>query len=171
MQRLRCVSLRMCLWYLFLLPSLIPRCCPIVLRLADAVPKKRGPKTEVLEELLKRIDGLEKRLGENDSGSGSGSKESPDAEDSNMSSVATRGKEAMSPPPETGPSPIVVSPALTATTDQRLISRLVDIFFERVNGKPYTLFHEGVFRQDWADGRIPSYILDTVCAVSVRWVR
>jgi hypothetical protein len=30
--------------------------------LPDAVPKKRGPKTDVLEALLKRVDGLEKRL-------------------------------------------------------------------------------------------------------------
>jgi hypothetical protein len=28
----------------------------------DAVPKKRGPKTDVLEALLKRVDGLEQRL-------------------------------------------------------------------------------------------------------------
>ena len=30
--------------------------------LYDAVPKKRGPKTDVLEALVKRIDGLEKKL-------------------------------------------------------------------------------------------------------------
>jgi hypothetical protein len=30
--------------------------------MTDAVPKKRGPKTDVLEALLKRVDGLEKRL-------------------------------------------------------------------------------------------------------------
>lgn len=30
--------------------------------ISDAVPKKRGPKTDVLEALVKRIDGLEKRL-------------------------------------------------------------------------------------------------------------
>lgn len=30
--------------------------------LPDAVPKKRGPKTDVLEALLKRVDGLEKKL-------------------------------------------------------------------------------------------------------------
>ena len=29
---------------------------------ADAIPKKRGPKTDVLEALLKRVNGLEKRL-------------------------------------------------------------------------------------------------------------
>jgi hypothetical protein len=28
----------------------------------DAVPKKRGPKTDVLEALLKRVDGLERKL-------------------------------------------------------------------------------------------------------------
>jgi hypothetical protein len=33
-----------------------------LLRISDAVPKKRGPKTDVLEALLKRIDGLEKQL-------------------------------------------------------------------------------------------------------------
>lgn len=32
------------------------------LRRTDAVPKKRGPKTDVLEALLKRVNGLEKRL-------------------------------------------------------------------------------------------------------------
>lgn len=32
------------------------------LHIIDAIPKKRGPKTEVLEELLKRVSGLEKRL-------------------------------------------------------------------------------------------------------------
>lgn len=32
------------------------------LSLIDAVPKKRGPKTDVLEALLKRVDGLERRL-------------------------------------------------------------------------------------------------------------
>jgi hypothetical protein len=30
----------------------------------DAIPKKRGPKTDVLEALLKRVDGLERRLKE-----------------------------------------------------------------------------------------------------------
>ncbi|EPE10604.1 fungal specific transcription factor [Ophiostoma piceae UAMH 11346] len=30
--------------------------------LQDAVPKKRGPKTDVLEALLKRVDGLEQKL-------------------------------------------------------------------------------------------------------------
>jgi hypothetical protein len=36
--------------------------------LTDAVPKKRGPKTDVLEALLKRVDGLEARLKEKKNG-------------------------------------------------------------------------------------------------------
>jgi hypothetical protein len=42
---------------------------------ADAVPKKRGPKTDVLEALLKRVDGLEARLKDKKTEAGS---ESPD---------------------------------------------------------------------------------------------
>lgn len=36
----------------------------LVITRADAVPKKRGPKTDVLEALLKRVDGLEAKLKE-----------------------------------------------------------------------------------------------------------
>lgn len=35
-------------------------CC----RVPDAIPKKRGPKTDVLEALLRRVDGLEQKLKE-----------------------------------------------------------------------------------------------------------
>jgi hypothetical protein len=35
--------------------------------LSDAVPKKRGPKTDVLDALLKRVDGLEAKLKEKNS--------------------------------------------------------------------------------------------------------
>ncbi|TPR03482.1 hypothetical protein CAN33_000355 [Aspergillus niger] len=48
--------------------GLVPLVChsnpELLLILLDAVPKKRGPKTDVLEALLKRVDGLEKRLQE-----------------------------------------------------------------------------------------------------------
>lgn len=36
----------------------------VILLHTDAVPKKRGPKTDVLEALLKRVDGLEAKLKE-----------------------------------------------------------------------------------------------------------
>jgi hypothetical protein len=40
-------------------------------RQLDAVPKKRGPKTDVLEALLKRVDGLEAKLKEKNAEAGS----------------------------------------------------------------------------------------------------
>lgn len=51
-----------------------------MLTLPDAVPKKRGPKTDVLEALLKRVDGLEKRL-KDEQKSNSSSTESGSTED------------------------------------------------------------------------------------------
>lgn len=51
----------------------------------DAVPKKRGPKTDVLEALAKRIEGIERRLPkeksvdkESDNGTGSSEQDSRD---------------------------------------------------------------------------------------------
>ncbi|KAI5777576.1 Zn(II)2Cys6 transcription factor [Geopyxis carbonaria] len=165
----------------------------------DAVPKKRGPKTEVLEELLKRIDGLEKRLGENEGGG-----PTPQTNGSVNGSITTKtspvssvgnGREgselrevqalAMRKTDEVASSPsmsVVSSNTPNATpimahavsTDdptvkRRLISRLIDVFFERVNGKPYTFFHEEAFRDDMIQDRVPNHILNSVCAVSVRY--
>jgi hypothetical protein len=54
--------------------------CPCVY---DAIPKKRGPKTDVLEALLKRVDGLEQKLkdskkpGGNDDNDAAGSDPAP----------------------------------------------------------------------------------------------
>lgn len=57
------------------------------------MPKKRGPKTDVLEALLKRVDGLERRLKDekksqspnNDGSSGlDPEKDSPDSNDSKL---------------------------------------------------------------------------------------
>lgn len=65
--------------------------------LIDAVPKKRGPKTDVLEALLKRVDGLEAKLKEKNaeseqppSSSESTTQESPAAESSTKRQTAER---------------------------------------------------------------------------------
>lgn len=65
--------------------------------LIDAVPKKRGPKTDVLEALLKRVDGLEAKLKEKNaeseqppSSSESTTQEPPAAETSTKRQPAER---------------------------------------------------------------------------------
>ncbi|KJR81341.1 uncharacterized protein SPSK_01102 [Sporothrix schenckii 1099-18] len=68
----------------------------------DAVPKKRGPKTDILEALLKRVDGLEQKLKEKGgdeagaegseaggAGSGSGSGISPSSDESPGAAATT----------------------------------------------------------------------------------
>lgn len=60
----------------------------------DAVPKKRGPKTDVLEALLKRVDGLEKRLKDekkaNSPNANEGCGSGPDKESSDGDSKSRR---------------------------------------------------------------------------------
>jgi hypothetical protein len=69
----------------------------------DAVPKKRGPKTDVLESLLKRVDGLEKRLkDEKQPGDSSSPKqESPD----DLSTHSGNGETGTTPTPVSLPTP------------------------------------------------------------------
>ena len=54
----------------------------------DAVPKKRGPKTDVLEALLKRVDGLEAKLKEKNAESPT-TPSTPDTSHDSPSSGAT----------------------------------------------------------------------------------
>lgn len=44
------------------MPRIHGSCSDSIEKGADAIPKKRGPKTDVLEALVKRVDGLEKQL-------------------------------------------------------------------------------------------------------------
>lgn len=59
----------------------------------DAVPKKRGPKTDVLEALLRRVDGLEAKLKETKTEAGSSTSEGAETEppDKSISSAQPSG--------------------------------------------------------------------------------
>jgi hypothetical protein len=71
----------------------------------DAVPKKRGPKTDVLEALLKRVNGLEKRLKDEGKDPDEGIQEAivaesvRDAVDKKPSKKAPTPPDALAPPP------------------------------------------------------------------------
>lgn len=74
------------------------------------MPKKRGPKTDVLEALLKRVDGLEKRLHSEGKSEGA-----PDAESSTSQDTASDGKTANAPLPQSRPLlEIAPNPATSA---------------------------------------------------------
>ncbi|KAL1998906.1 hypothetical protein VTN02DRAFT_5400 [Thermoascus thermophilus] len=84
--------------------------CPCIY---DATPKKRGPKTDVLEALLKRVDGLEKRLQDEKRAVSSTAEVSPvkktenepPAADSLNASKSTAGLSSTANPPAAARSP------------------------------------------------------------------
>ncbi|KAI9714428.1 MAG: hypothetical protein M1820_000389 [Bogoriella megaspora] len=144
----------------------------------DAVPKKRGPKTDVLEALLKRVDGLEKRLHDENKPEGS----TTDCEPSVTAETTSPNgfQDAIEGPKSeqaevTSTSPTQESPALLTPTESlehslpNLTDIYVDTYFARVHGKPYHILDEPTIRQRCATNQIPTFLLHSIYAVSARY--
>lgn len=159
------------------------------LKPSDAVPKKRGPKTDVLEALLKRVDGLERRLKEEKSPKQStsphnghyaeGPRITGDESMSNRANIdAPEGISIQSDDimparsatyvcptqkqPELRPHSSLLPPISSDT--------LLDAYFSRVHGKPYNILDEQSFRQRVITNTIPLQLVNAVCAVGARSV-
>jgi hypothetical protein len=146
----------------------------------DAVPKKRGPKTDVLEALLKRVDGLEKRLqDENKKPISPTSPSEPDKEPpdpaASMHALARASTSSTSttniPPSEpfsrpfsfpSQPSPPVHHFALPDS--------MLDAYFTRIHGKPYFILDESVIRQSHQMGQLPAALSMAIYAITLRFV-
>lgn len=113
----------------------------------DAVPKKRGPKTDVLEALLKRVDGLEKRL-QDENHPVSVSPVLPDRQD-----VTSRLK---------------YLPALRLVTDQSH-RPILDAYFARIHGKPYFILDESITRQRHQVDQLPGHLSMAIYAITTRY--
>lgn len=155
---------------------------------ADAIPKKRGPKTDVLEALLRRVDGLEKRLDHDDDGEKPGSKPtqttlseakgSSSPEEYQLDSPRMDENPAVRHQPESAPAPTsgllqsnhIPSPANSTHSlpahDQANL--LLSIYFNRIHGKPYHIFHEGSIRRRYLEGRLPSHLSLAIFAITIR---
>jgi hypothetical protein len=160
------------------------------------VPKKRGPKTDVLEALLKRVDGLEKRL--HDEGKAEGST-TADESSAVLDPLVTTSPILVTDANErqkselTGnaaTSPFHESPALLTPTESLYDSQArafeleadpssepslpnlqdiyLDTYFARVHGKPYHILDEQVVRQRCQTNQIPTFLLHAIYAVSAR---
>lgn len=164
--------------------------------LPDAVPKKRGPKTDVLEALLKRVDGLEKRLhseGKSDelveelssaihdaADSSKHSKNSPDiqanAEISHNHGNTTISNQLVSPIEpkcdlQLRPC-LRIQRVLTVTSVQTPTlapDLLLDTYFARIHGKPYHILDEATTRQRLQANQLPSHLAFAIYAVSARY--
>ncbi|KAF3218282.1 hypothetical protein TWF106_007644 [Orbilia oligospora] len=152
----------------------------------DAVPRKRGPKTELLEDLLRRIGHLEKRL---EDGKGSGEEDKTSDE---LAQAEANGHTAalVTPPSATASHPTREEPGLkheeenvimeqelpelaptpiSVDMDANYVPHLVDVYFTRVNKKPHSYIHEKTFRGRIHDGSVPQHLLNAICATSIRY--
>jgi hypothetical protein len=160
--------------------------------LKDATPKKRGPKTDVLEALLKRVNGLEKRLKDenrpevdelaiDDSAS-----IAPDATDLTTEN-GTAGQTALQvvvPHTEQGHIEAHSETALQSIAVRRdsyavapeaqginnsFTDTLIDTYFSRLHGKPYYILDEPATRQRRRDNQLPRYVVNAIHAATIKY--
>jgi hypothetical protein len=159
--------------------------------MVDAVPKKRGPKTDVLEALLKRVDGLEAQLKDKKNPpdspptteepfpaksetAGNGA-EPPPSEATPPSSAATsepRSKRAALDTariPEAVSDGALYSPARTNEPSPGIrLDALLDTYFTRFHAKPYYILDESSVRQRLQLNQLPKYLAHAIYAVAAR---
>ncbi|KAL8392538.1 hypothetical protein RB595_002652 [Gaeumannomyces hyphopodioides] len=161
--------------------------CPCIY---DAVPKKRGPKTDVLEALLKRVDGLEQRLKDQkstDPGAAAavaaelaalGSAASEVSQRASLPAAATsaddRSKSDATTSSRAGdvPEPAIYSPSASSEpspTGPVPVDALLDTYFSRFHGKPYHILDESSIRQRLLVGQVPSFLAHAIYAVAARY--
>ncbi|KAK4199387.1 fungal-specific transcription factor domain-containing protein [Triangularia verruculosa] len=152
--------------------------CPCVY---DAVPKKRGPKTDVLEALLKRVDGLEARLKEKkaDPEASASDNQPASVSDESVSPAATSGTKAEDKPEQpAGPnevgreceestlfSPMDASPPSPEVQPDALL----DTYFSRFHDKPFHILDESTLRQRRQLNQAPDYLIHAIFAVAARY--
>ncbi|KAI1327214.1 hypothetical protein F5Y16DRAFT_372358 [Xylariaceae sp. FL0255] len=164
--------------------------CPCVY---DAVPKKRGPKTDVLEALLKRVDGLEAQL-KDKKDTGVSSPTTEEVPSTTKAETADGGNvlpssPSTSPAPEVASAPkgkrvmvdiprgskanisddVLFSPAAPSEISPGVqLDALLDIYFSRIHAKPYYILDESLVRQRLQLHQLPMSLLYAIYAVSAR---
>ncbi|KAL7811032.1 fungal-specific transcription factor domain-containing protein [Trichoderma aethiopicum] len=157
--------------------------CPCIY---DAVPKKRGPKTDVLEALLKRVDGLEAKLKEKNAegeqaASSAATQQPPAAEPStkrqsderDVAEPVAKRRATDDKTPNVTELPLY-SPRTTSSTagDPATPSiqtdALLDTYFTRFHNKPFHIFDESVIRKRIQLNQLPPFLFDAIAAVAAR---
>jgi hypothetical protein len=153
----------------------------------DAVPKKRGPKTDVLEALLKRVDGLEKRLhDEKNPISPTSPDQTPDEPlsfPSRRNTIDTsfslynanepRSALSNSLSQHVEPFPRLASQSGNLLPQQPptqggLSEAILDIYFSRLHGKPFFILDEATTRQRHQMNQLPAFLSLAISAMALR---
>lgn len=148
----------------------------------DAVPKKRGPKTDVLEALLKRVDGLEAKLKEKGT-----EPETPTSESTTESAIdqllesSTSGAKGdgtadvsvgdKTPRIGAAAEPAVFPPTKPAREANATVPPevLLDTYFSRFHGKPFHILDESTLRQRLQLNQVPLYLVHAIYAVAAKY--
>jgi hypothetical protein len=160
----------------------------------DATPKKRGPKTDVLEALLKRVNGLEKRLkdgsrpeGSDDQAIDDSASIAPDATEpttdngatdntalqvavpqhTEQGRIETRNEKPLQPITVRRDSYAVAPDAPVINTS--FTDTLIDTYFARLHGRPYYILDEPATRQRWRDNQLPRFVVNAIHAVTIKY--
>ncbi|KAJ5355508.1 uncharacterized protein N7496_012720 [Penicillium cataractarum] len=162
----------------------------------NAIPKKRGPKTDVLEALLKRVDGLEKRLQDekNPISPTSPDKQQPDdlplgqpqsaarrntvdasafnpysTSDSRPTLSSSLSQNSDSFSRLTGHDPSPGLPPQSAPQNGALSDVLLDAYFARLHGKPFYILDEAGTRQRHQLNQLPVHLAMAISAMTLRY--
>ncbi|KAL7623307.1 hypothetical protein AAE478_006988 [Parahypoxylon ruwenzoriense] len=158
---------------------------PVSMVRDHAVPKKRGPKTDVLEALLKRVDGLEAQLKDHKKADASSSSaENParaSTEESPSNSGSTVAESDSEPKPkrpaldtaratEISTESAIYSPTIVSEPSPIIQADvlLLDTYFTRFHGKPYYILDESSVRQRLQLNQLPGYLIYAIYAVAAR---
>jgi hypothetical protein len=147
--------------------------CPCVY---DAVPKKRGPKTDVLEALLKRVDGLEKRLHSEGKGDELTEAELVTLQDARAEARArapSHSRPALDLAPKHSNATSLTSQLMSPVepsihTPTVAPDVFLDTFFTRIHGKPYYVLDETTTRQRLQANQLPPHLVYAIYAVTAR---
>ncbi|MCJ1283640.1 hypothetical protein MMC26_002971 [Xylographa opegraphella] len=133
----------------------------------DAIPKKRGPKTDVLEALLKRVDGLEKKLQDkNESNASARETSCGSAGDFRSPTSITFSPTALQTPGTIG----FFAPNLPSHTSLECSGVLIDAYFVRVHDKPFHILDEATVRELHRQNQVPNCLRLAICSLGVLFV-
>ncbi|KAJ5949678.1 hypothetical protein N7454_001262 [Penicillium verhagenii] len=162
----------------------------------DAIPKKRGPKTDVLEALLKRVDGLEKRLQDEKNPISPTSPDKKPEEQLPLPLSQPNGRRntidttsTFSPYPSGDSRPSIATPLSQADQFPRpaghasslsfsqpphsqngvLSEMLLDAYFTRLHGKPFFILDEPSTRQRHQINQLPAHLSMAISAMTLRY--
>lgn len=152
------------------------------------MPKKRGPKTDVLEALLNRVDGLEKRLQVEKNLA------SPDIHPEVLSlkhrneprrtmDASFNSYSSPEPRPSSATFPSQIADQLSRATGHGLSSdlskqppqngilsdTLLDLYFARLHGKPFYILDESDTRQQHQMNQLPAHLSMAISAMTLRY--